>query len=132
MMHICESLRTIRPTGKVVCDVFHGSQVLPRKVRIRKCHYHAIPDELWSPISGADAQRLVLKSICYHVEDNETILDEDLVSPLVDELFNSFADDVSFFTNDDCISHSIYDVAVIAENANGVVGLVCIEDDQQP
>jgi hypothetical protein len=135
-MKICESLKSIRPVGKVTCATFHGSQVLPRKSRIKKSGFYAIPDEFWLPVSIKAAKDLILKGICYHIEDDEKIVEEETVAPLVECLFDGFNKNISFYTNFngsyECISHSFLDIIVLMENNNGVVGLVCIEDEQQP
>ena len=133
-MNICESLSSIRPIGKVTCATFHGAQFHPRKARIKNLGFSNIPDELWLPISVEDAKDLALKSICFHIEDNEKILDESLVIPMIDGLFNGFTDS-NCFTNFDgsyeCISNSFLDIAIMIENDKGVTGFICVEDNQQ-
>jgi len=135
-MNICEYLEIIRPIGKVTCSTYHGSRVLPKKERLKKSGFNALSEEYWLPIDNTDTKKLLLESICYHLEDDEKIIEEGKVSDLVSTLIDSFSEETKFYTNYDgsfeCISNSFLDVAVIMENNNGVIGLVCIEDSQQP
>ena len=134
-MNICESLERVRPIGKVTCSTYHGSQILPKKARLKKNGFYALSEEYWLPIDGIVSKKLLLESICYHLEDNEKVIEEKKVSGLVNALIDSFSEETKFYTNYDgsfeCISNSFLDVAVIMENNDGVTGLVCIEDSQQ-
>lgn len=131
-MNICDSIERIRPIGKVTCSIFHGVQVLPKKKRLIKSGFVPLPDEYWVPIKKEEAQKLILQSICYHLEDDEKILEESKVFELISSFVESFSDESRFVTNFDgsfeCISHSYLDIAVVIENSKGVLGLICIED----
>jgi len=135
-MNICEALERIRPIGKVTCATFHGSQITDRKSQTKKLGYRPLSDSFWIPISEIEAEALLVQSISSHIEDDERILDEDEVKPIIASFIRMFPKDTKFFTNFDggfeCISHSYLDIAVTMENENGVVGFVCIEDDQAP
>lgn len=135
-MNICESLEKIRPIGKVTCSTFHGSQILPKKSRLKKSGFYALSEKFWLPIDVTGSKKLLLESICYHLEDDEKVIEEEKDEELINSLLDSFAEETKYFTNYDgsfeCISNSFLDVAIIMENSNGVIGLVCIEDNQQP
>ncbi len=135
-MNVCDQIETLRPIGKVSCSIFHGSQILPRKERLKKNGYYEIPDDFWVALDREEAKAHILNSLCHHIEDGESILNEEEVSPLVGMYVESFPSNVVFYTNYEgsyeCISNSFLDIAVIIENELGLVGLICIEDNQQP
>jgi len=126
----------IRPVGKVTCSTFHGDQVLPKKARLKKSGYLVLQDEYWFEVDSEKSKSLLIKNICFHLEDDERLLDEVNVTSYVHALIDSFPIDTKFYTNYDgsfeCISDSFLDVAVSIENSSGVIGLICIEDSQQP
>ena len=134
-MNICEQLSSIRPEGKVLSKVFHGSQILSLKTTLKREGYYALSDEFWEQISEAEATKLISESICYHLDSGDKLLEEEKVLPLVAEYFKMLPSNCTLKTNNksgfECVSHSSLDVAVIAE-LNGIVGLICIEDNESP
>tara|TARA_R110000868_G_scaffold266212_1_gene525078 strand:- start:295 stop:702 length:408 start_codon:yes stop_codon:yes gene_type:complete len=135
-MNICDSLEGIRPIGKVTCGTYHGEQVLSKKSRLKKSGFFTLSEEFWLPIDRAASKNLLIKSFCYHLEDDEKIIEEDNVSDLISAFIDSFSEDTKYSTNYDgsfeCISSSFRDIAIIMENNIGVTGFVCVEDSQQP
>lgn len=135
-MNICDSIESIRPVGKVTCGSYHGSQIINRKNRIKILGFRPIPDVFWVKLNKSEATELLIRSLSCHIEDNEKILNEDDVKPVVSGFIQMFEKGAKFFTNVssgfECISTSFLDVAVLIENEKGVIGFVCIEDDQSP
>lgn len=135
-MYISRALEEIRPKGKVTCKTFHGKEVVSKKNRLTKNGFYALPDEHWVLINEKQAKRILIDSFCYHLEDNEKILEECFVTPSINELMSSFSLETKFFTtfhsdSFECISNSFLDIAVIMENSDGVIGFVCVEDIEQ-
>ncbi len=135
-MNICDTIERIRPVGKVTCGSYHGSQIIGRKNRIQKLGFRPIPDVFWVELNKSEVTELLVRSLSCHIEDDERILNEDEVKPVVNGFIKMFGKGAIFFTNVssgfECISTSFLDVAVLVENEKGVVGFVCIEDDQSP
>ncbi|MES9942045.1 MAG: hypothetical protein ABW104_12495 [Candidatus Thiodiazotropha sp. 6PLUC2] len=135
-MNICEKLSSSRPAGKVTCGMFNGSNILPRKARLKKLGFYVLPDYFWEKVSKNEAKNILLDSYCFHIEDHERLLNEEVMFPLIEGYVDSFSDDSLFYTNCksgfECISNSFLDVAILVEGEKGVLGIVCIEDNQQP
>jgi hypothetical protein len=135
-VNICDTIESIRPVGKVTCGSYHGSQIIDRKNRIKNLGFRPIPDVFWVELNRSEVTELLVRSLSCHIEDDERILDEDNVKPIVIGFIEMFEKDEKFFSNAtsgfECISTSFLDVAVLVENEKGVVGFVCIEDDQSP
>lgn len=131
-MYICHELERIRPEGKVTCKLFHGRQVVSRKMRLEVEGFYPLPGELWNPIDKGDAINLALKSLCYHLDSEKKLLDKEQVLTLVTAFLAVFSESSVFSTNYDgsfeCISHSFLDIAILIENKSGVTGLLCVED----
>jgi hypothetical protein len=132
-MNICETLESMRPEGKAVFGIFHGSQILPRKERIKKYNYYNLPEEFWRVISLKEAEKALIESYCHHPETNRKLLNEADVEILIKDYLSTFPNEAEIRTNDSLepVSSSFYDTTILIE-LNGVVGLVCIEDQQEP
>ena len=132
-MNICETLESMRPEGRAVFGIFHGSQILPRKERIKKYNYYNLSEEFWRVISLKEAETALIDSYCHHPETNRRLLDESDVEVLIKGFLSTFPSEAEIRTNDSLepVSNSFYDTTILIE-LNGVVGLACIEDEQEP
>jgi len=132
-MNICETLESMRPEGRAVFGIFHGSQILPRKERIKKYNYYNLPEEFWRVISLKEAEKALIESYCYHPESNRKLLEESDIEILIKDFLSTFPSEAEIRTNDslEAVSkNSFFDTTILIE-LNGVVGLACIEDQQE-
>jgi hypothetical protein len=95
-MNICESVERIRPIGKVTCSTFHGSQVLAKKARLKRSGFYALSEEFWLLLDREGSKKLIIESICYHLDDNEKIMEKESVTELVNALIDSFPEKRNF------------------------------------
>lgn len=132
-MNICERIVTSRPKGKVTCHQYRGADVISRKDRLKRLGFYVLPDHLWNKIDSKTANRLIVESLCTDLIDDEKIIEEEKVVPLVNGFISAMPDNAEYFSN--CnggfepISNSFLDVAIIVE-LRGMVGFVCVEEFQ--
>lgn len=133
-MNICEQIKSLRLIGNVTCVKYHGTQIFSLQERLKKLGFYGLSDSFWANIDKNRAIKLLTNSICYHLDSDEKLFDEIEVDFIVTSYVHSFPNDCVFKTNYnggfECISNSFLDIAVVIEYDDGVLGFVCVEDNQ--
>jgi hypothetical protein len=55
MTSICDRIKERRNVGRTICAVFHGGEVVSRKIRLKRLGLRDIPEELWVVITRIEA-----------------------------------------------------------------------------
>lgn len=136
-MDICARIESVRPKGKVTCKIFHGVEIASRKQVLRKLRFYALPDYFWAELEPEEAKETITRYLSECIEDGEQILPSIDVEGLSEAFISKLGSGVKFYTNCEggyeCISRSSYlDLAVIAESEAGMVGIICVEDNEKP
>ncbi|MFK3865227.1 hypothetical protein [Pseudoalteromonas rhizosphaerae] len=136
-MSIKHRIENLRPCGNVICDVFHGREVVSVKECFKSVGLQKTGFGVCSEISKEEACDLIVNLLHKHIWTHEVVLDKELAIEASEIFIGALHGEFRLYTNYmwggiEPISHEWIDQGVVAANGQGVVGILWVLDSEQP
>ncbi|MEJ2065755.1 MAG: hypothetical protein P8X74_21175 [Reinekea sp.] len=137
MMNYIDSLICERKLGRVTCKIFRGSSIATVKDSLKSLNMLTTGLDYCKCLDQTGAKTRLIEILCFHLESDERVMNEDVAYDLVRTFLKSFPSETEYYVNEiwggyEPLTRSFIDAGILAVKEEGLLGLLWVEDDEGP